>query len=130
MNSTATLTKRENEIAEMIAWGATKKDVANILSRSARTVENQVRSIYYKTGVTKSNELSAWWFCTKFKISFSLSPLKTRVLAIILLIIIIPNELMFNRDMLRTFRSKKVSSRVGTSRRRGDEDSCICLFDI
>ena len=31
MNQEAILTKRESEIAELIAWGATKKDVANKL---------------------------------------------------------------------------------------------------
>ena len=59
MNQEAILTKRESEIAELIAWGATKKDVANRLFISERTVENTARSIYEKTGVTKSNELSA-----------------------------------------------------------------------
>ena len=75
------LTKREAEIAELLAWGATKKDVANRLFVSERTVENHTRNIYEKTGVTKINELSAWWFCTTFNISFDLSPLKRSAIA-------------------------------------------------
>lgn len=66
--TTATLTKRESEVAELIAWGATKKEVANKLHVSERTIENHARSIYEKTGVTKSNELSAWWFCKTYQI--------------------------------------------------------------
>jgi len=85
MSATATLTKRENEIAEMIAWGATKKEVAMKLHISVRTVENTARSIYEKLGVTKSNELSAWWFCTVFKISSDLSPLRDKIAALALL---------------------------------------------
>lgn len=34
----ANLTKRESEIAELFAWGASKKDVANRLNISERTV--------------------------------------------------------------------------------------------
>ena len=65
----AELTKRESEIAELFAWGASKKDIANRLYISERTVENHTRNIYDKTGCSKVNELSAWWFCTKFHIS-------------------------------------------------------------
>lgn len=75
INKIATLTKRESQIAELFAWGATKKDVANILIISVRTVENTARKIYEKTGITKVNELSALWFCAKFNISMELSPL-------------------------------------------------------
>ena len=85
MMNGAILTKRETEIAELLAWGATKKDVANRLFVSERTVENHTRNIYEKTGVTKINELSAWWFCTTFNISFDLSPLKRSAIATFML---------------------------------------------
>ena len=39
MIATATLTKRENEVTKLIAWGATKKEVAQKLFISERTVE-------------------------------------------------------------------------------------------
>ena len=48
MNILAKLTKRESEIAELFAWGASKKDVANRLFVSERTVENHARNIYWK----------------------------------------------------------------------------------
>lgn len=72
MEKAKTLTKRESEIAELFAWGASKKDIANRLFVSERTVENHTRNIYEKTGCSKVNELSAWWFCTTFHISFDL----------------------------------------------------------
>lgn len=49
----ANLTKRESEIAELFAWGASKKDVANRLNISERTVENHARNIYAKIGIQK-----------------------------------------------------------------------------
>lgn len=121
MNATATLTKRESEIAELIAWGATKKDVANKLFISERTVENHSRSIYEKAGVTKSNELSAWWFCTRFHISFNLSPLKRSLAAFALLMILIPREIVYDTNVLM-FRSKRTECRTGRKRDNNDKN--------
>ena len=81
MNATATLTKRESQIAELIAWGQTKKEIAKRLFISERTVENTARSIFIKAGVTKSNELSAWWFCSRYHISYSDSPILKMLIA-------------------------------------------------
>lgn len=106
MNQTATLTRRETEIAELIAWGATKKEIANHLFRSPRTIENTARSIYEKTGVTKANELSAWWFCTHFNISFNLSPLKRSVVSIFFLLLFIPFEFTTHQEALRSVRGR------------------------
>lgn len=79
MKEAATLSKRETEIAKLIAWGASKKEIANRLSISERTVENHARMIYSKVGVSKSNELSAWWFCKQYNISKSESPISNNV---------------------------------------------------
>jgi DNA-binding CsgD family transcriptional regulator len=87
MNATVELTRREAEIAELIAWGGCKKEVASHCHIAVRTVENHVRNIYEKIGVTKVNELSAWWFCTRYSIPFSLSPLARKVVACFLLFI-------------------------------------------
>lgn len=73
MKDAATLSNRETQIAEMIAWGDSKKEIACKLFISERTVENHTRTIYKKVGVSKSNELSAWWFCTTYNISFNQS---------------------------------------------------------
>ena len=84
MNAAAILTPREREIAEWIAWGATKKRVSSDLFISERTVENHARNIYAKTECNTVNELSAWWFCTNFGISFDLSPMIKKVKAVII----------------------------------------------
>lgn len=93
MNQQARLTSRECEIAELYAWGAAKKEIASHLFISERTVENHVRNIYEKVGCQKANELSAWWFCTRFNISFTLSPLAGRIIAISLLVIFTYGEI-------------------------------------
>lgn len=106
MNANATLTRRQGEVAEYIAWGATKKDIANVLNRSIRTIENIARSVYIKTGTTKSNELSAWWFCTRFNISFDLSPLKRTMVAISLLMLFLAYDISPKTEWLSVARGR------------------------
>ena len=133
MNELAELTKRESEIAELFAWGAAKKDIANRLYISERTVENHARNIYGKVGVTKVNELSAWWFCTKFKISFDLSPLKRGVIAMFFLSVISFMEIYAQDSTtlyrpLRTRTQRVARSRQG--RRKNEADFDLSNFTI
>jgi Response regulator containing a CheY-like receiver domain and an HTH DNA-binding domain len=111
MNATATLTNRETEVAELFAWGAAKKDISRILFISERTVENHARSIFDKIGCGKVNELSAWWFCTRFGISFDLSPFKRSIIASCMLVLVI-FQIAIRCDVLRTYRSKNVTSSI------------------
>ena len=91
--SIATLTVREGQVAERIAWGASQKEVADDLGISRYTVDNTLRKIYQKLHIGKINELSAWWFCTTFGISFDLSPLKRAIGAVCLAGIFIAGEI-------------------------------------
>lgn len=93
MNPDARLTKREAEIAELIAWGASKGEIAARCFISERTVENHCRNIFAKAGVTKATELSAWWFCTSFHLSFDLSPMVRKTMAILMLALLIPDTI-------------------------------------
>lgn len=106
MNANAALTRRQAEVAEFIGWGATKKEVANHLHISVRTVENTVRNIYEKIGVTKVNELSAWYFCKKFNISFELSPLKRMLCALSLLLIFLTYDFSPKSEFLLILRGR------------------------
>lgn len=111
-DSMATLSEREAQIAERIAWGASQKEVACDLGISRYTVDNILRKIYQKLHVGKVNELSAWWFCTHFNISFELSPLKRAIGAIALLMLVILNDFISGDTYCRN-RSKKVRTEVG-----------------
>ena len=113
------LTRRETEIAELFAGGASKKDVANRLFISERTVENHARNIYEKTGCEKVNELSAWWFCTTFHISFDLSPLRRKIISLCLLALLIPQMMRFDNVIIRVRNTPCRVSRM-SSRRKAD----------
>ena len=78
MKEPATLSNVEKSVAELIAWGASKKQVSIQLVIPVRKVESYTRRLYVKIGVSKSNELSAWWFCKMYNIPTSDSPLKVK----------------------------------------------------
>lgn len=111
------LTKREQQIAELLAWGASKKEVANKLYISVRTVENTARNIYEKTKVQCVAQLSAWWFITKYEIKNAVNPL----LAIFFLSLVLINELYDDDDaMLRASSAKVKTVKAGRGRRRNE----------
>ena len=116
MRAEAGLTQRETQIAELLAWGAAKKEVADRLSISPRTVENTARNIYSKIGIQKATELCVWWFCTHCGVSFDLSPIKRTIIACFFLAIILPHELYAQGDTYRQIRSRKAAERTATRR--------------
>ena len=126
----AQLTRRETEVAELLAWGAAKTEVADKLFVSTRTVENTARSIYAKTGVQKATELCVWWFCTKCGVPTGLDPLKRAFLAACLLIVLIPRELCGQCDPYRVGRARARATRVARQGRRKGEGDSINLLDF
>lgn len=126
MNAKALLTQRENQVAELLAWGAAKKEVADRLDISTRTVENEARSIYAKIGIQKATELCVFWFCARYKVSFDLDPLKRNVITAFLLIIILPHELTpsnsFYRIRTKVGREVRTELRSTKQGRKSEED--------
>ena len=55
----ANLTRKEQEVALMAARGMTKRDIADALSVSIRTVGNHINHLYAKLGVSTRDELRA-----------------------------------------------------------------------
>ena len=55
----ATLTRREQEVALMAARGMSKREIADTLILSARTVGNHINHLYAKLGISSREELRA-----------------------------------------------------------------------
>ena len=130
---TARLTRRELQVAEFVAWGASLKEVPSLLSEkygdreiSVFTVQNTLKKIYVKTGTNRINELSAWWFTHKHGVDAGLAPspsIKKRLLALLFLVMITPQIISTDLDQaLRPSRSQGVArtTRVERCRRRDD----------
>ena len=131
MNATVHLSKQESKVAELLSWGADKKQIADRLFVSVKTVDNHCQHIFEKLGIHKSTELSVWWFCTHFGISFDLSPLLRRTIALCLLSIFTYGELVEHIDFFRRGRSKTEEIRETARRnRRMDEDAELLVFNF
>lgn len=101
------LGQRECEVLECIAWGASQKETANFLGIALRTVDNTVRKIKLKTGLQKAAELSAYWFCTHFNISFDLSPVTRMRLATGMVVLIFITGLNFKPNPIYVRRNRR-----------------------
>jgi DNA-binding CsgD family transcriptional regulator len=115
MNVKAPLTKRETEVAELLAWGSAKKEVSEMLFISTRTVENTARNIYAKIGIQKATELCVWWFCTHCGVSFELSPIKRTLISLIILFALIHCDIIElqkrERFCIRCAKEERMASR-------------------
>ena len=130
MKLNAELSPRETEIAELLAWGASKKETADRLFISPRTVENSVRNIYAKIGIQKATELCVWWFCNKCGVSVSLDPLKRAFIATVLLIAFLPYELRPDNDHFTQRTTARTTRTIRAQRRKGKEDEFLTPFNI
>ena len=128
-----TLTEREYQVAELIAWGAAQKEVPDLLVEkyggrpiSINTVQVIISSIYAKTHTGKATELSAWWFTHELGVDAFKAPvpsIRQKLISAIFLIIIIPQIAAADLDQaVRTSRARTPrptrSERVERSRRR------------
>jgi DNA-binding CsgD family transcriptional regulator len=55
----ASLTDSEREVVQLVAQGLSNEDIGKARGRSARTIANQLASVYRKLGVNSRTELLA-----------------------------------------------------------------------
>jgi DNA-binding CsgD family transcriptional regulator len=56
------LSRREREIAALVAYGSSNKEVARHLHISPNTVSSHLRQIFAKLGLVRRAELSCLWY--------------------------------------------------------------------
>lgn len=100
------LTKREEQIVELTAWGASAKEVAEFLHVSTVTIQNHLHNVKEKLHLQKATEIGAYFFCLKFNISMDLNPMKRQIASIALLILIGFEVFNFSGSDMRARRAK------------------------
>ncbi len=124
MNIEATLTPRESQVSELLAWGATKKEVAYKLDISEHTVDSIAQNVYRKAEVRSIGQLSAWYFCKRFNISKALNPL----LAMMMIALLGLKEVNRMKSEVRPVRTRIARTTKRTGRRDDYEPNNIYLL--
>lgn len=122
------LTACEFEIAEQLALGASKKEVADKTNRSIYTVETTNKNIYTKLKINKVSDLVLWYCGVMFDIANEIKNKQKEVLSISIFIFsfytISPgtHSDMRTRNVrnLRTCSAEITRSRTRTRRRERD----------
>ncbi|WP_065217805.1 MULTISPECIES: response regulator transcription factor [Butyricimonas] len=110
-----TLTNREIEIADYIAWGASVDEAADRLNISPFTVKNTLRNIYAKLHFNKSTELAAYMFVKhpeRMTIdNDKIGNVKRAVSAMTMIALIFMQLLIQPADMMRARRARTRTAR-------------------
>lgn len=107
-------TRRELEVMELNSQGKAQKEIGYNLGIAASTVNNHMRAIFHKTGLSKALEIAKLWYHMAGVTEEDLKELRTRVLSAMFFAILTPQifgdfDFEFNR-----FRTLKRSVRVTT----------------
>ncbi|MBQ9475186.1 MAG: hypothetical protein IJU69_02895 [Bacteroidales bacterium] len=130
-----TLTRRERQVAELVAWGANRKEVPDMLRNlyggrlvSIHTVNNILANIYAKLSLNSETELSAWYFCEVHGVDSSLSPLRqlrNTICAVFFLLLLLPQLANIDQAVRprgsRSARTERVERASRARRGRRDE---------
>ncbi len=106
------LSAREEQVLETVAWGASYEEAGDLLGITSRTIDNHLRKIKEKLQLQKVSELSAYYFCTKYNISFDLSPLKEKIIVAGFLLLSITSEFNANQDQFVVARRRPRRTRT------------------
>lgn len=90
------LTSQEEKVTKLIAVGFSDKEAADALHVSTRTVVNHKANIFEKLQINKATELTAWYWTRQFNEKMSLSELKSKAIAGLFVLIILPSTLSFD----------------------------------
>ena len=125
-----TLTPREAEIVELVAFGLSQKEIGDKLGISPNTVDVTVKNIKTKLDLQKSTELAAWYFINTYHITLNLSPIKRAMISLSFLALMVVSLFEgFNPERsFRTIRASRAQvSRTLRSVRRSNESDYYLL---
>jgi DNA-binding CsgD family transcriptional regulator len=102
------LSNTELNIARLLAWGYTQKEIAEMVHRSPLTISVHLRNIYRQLGIHKETDLTRWYLFKEYHINDN--PFK-KVLAVLFLMLSISSA-VFDISMVRVFRSVPMRTAV------------------
>jgi DNA-binding CsgD family transcriptional regulator len=99
------LSCREYDVARLIAWGASDKEVAEELYISVHTAHTHRRNILRKIGGRNTADITRYFLSKEYGVCFGLNPRQIRHIAFGLLLLVCVNEFIDN-ELLRVRRTR------------------------
>ncbi|MDH5524546.1 MAG: helix-turn-helix transcriptional regulator [Desulfobulbaceae bacterium] len=117
------VTPRETQIMELLSFGNSQKEIADILGCSINTVDTHIKNIKEKTGLQKANEIGCAYLFKRYHLPISDICERTRKrIAIALLALSLFSIFMHTTDFFRVLRpTTRATSRTGAKRGRKDD---------
>jgi DNA-binding CsgD family transcriptional regulator len=113
VSTTITLSKREENIARLIAWGYVQKEIADMLEISIQTVSVHLRNIYSKLKIHKETDLTRYWIFREYSIADNF--MKTTIAVFFLLLSV--SSVLFDVNMVRAQRCRTLCAKTLRSTR-------------
>lgn len=101
MNLDATLSNRETEVAEVMAFAKCKHDAADKLCISEGTLSAHSFRIYEKLQINSKSELVIWWFVKKLGVELSKIPYFKTAIAIVMSVFLLHEKELYRRGFMR-----------------------------
>lgn len=98
------VTQREMQIAELIYFGATEKEISNHLDIAIDTVKTHKRNLFVKTSSRNIADVTRWYVCHKTGVTLNPSEIARKAMTCMLLFLILALEVT-NTDFIRPRRS-------------------------
>lgn len=112
-------TTRELQIAELIAWGQTEKDIARNLYLSTDTVKTHKKNLMRKIGAHNIADVTRWFITKTENIRLTKSEFARQTISVFLLLLTL-GDIAGHQEVYRVFRTKtRTETRART--RRKDE---------
>lgn len=105
------ITTREIQVAELICWGQSEKDIARKLYLSADTVKTHKKNLMRKIGAHNIADVTRWFIATTHRVVIKKSHFARQVIAVFFLMLSL-SDIAGGVDMLRTYRCRRVECRI------------------
>lgn len=112
MNLDANLSKRELEVAEMIAFSTDRKKAAERLFISEGTLSAHSYRIYEKLEINKQSELVIWWFMKMLNIKKDQIPYFKLIPILIICIGLLSEREMICRRRMRSDQMERTEVKI------------------
>jgi DNA-binding CsgD family transcriptional regulator len=118
-------TPREMQVAELLAWGFTNKEVARQLYISELTVKTHRKHFMEKTGTRNLADITRWYFGETKGYYLGPAPVLRKILALFFLLLALSIEYLHIDAMrVRTFRVR-TESLARAKRKKRDKKTLI-----